>query len=343
MMKEFPKKQLERMLDLTFQEGIAQHCKGTDPDFNQPSSIDDNARALIVLSRMYPYFDDGGAHEIYLNFIKDAKRRDGFFNNYQTFDGKWILDKVPEQDCFGRAMWALAEFSESDYPRRERDEARDLFFYSLTTCEKLTHPKSIAFGMIALSSFLGNGIEEETQYYNKILSVELKNRFKESSCDSWNWFSNKMTYCNARMPHALFLAGDYFCDKAMKKIGSDAMNFLISKSFDDDVFNAIGNSSWYKKGCVKSRFDQQSIEAGAMVEACVCGYDVVGNEEYYHRAEEAFDWFKGRNIAKQCLLSDNGGVYDSITEHGVNINQGAESLLSYLMASTVLEEHSLTP
>jgi hypothetical protein len=339
MKKEIPKQQLERLLEMTLPEGIVQHCEGEKFNFKFPSSIDDNTRALIILSRLYPEFNDGGTHEIYLNFIKDARRKDGFFNNYKSLNGEWKADKVVSQDCFGRAMWALSEFIDSEYPQKERDEAEDLFFQSLDLIRELSFPLSMVFTSIGLSKYLENSSEEEIFYFNFNLTERLKKKFLERRDETWRWFSDKMTYCNARFPQAMFLGGGVLKNEMLKIVGVDSMDFLIQESFDDeDRFNAIGNSNWYMGGERKSIYDQQTIEAGAMVEACVCGYKITGYEEYLRGANNVFDWFKGKNIGRHYMLAENGGVYDGITKNGYNTNQGAESLISYLMASTSLNK-----
>ena len=58
---------------------------------------------------------------------------------------------------------------------------------------------------------------------------------------------------------------------------------------------------------------------------------------YKKYAKKAFQWFSGKNIFRKSMMDSSGGVYDAITENGINKNQGAESLLSYLLAATKLE------
>jgi len=52
----------------------------------------------------------------------------------------------------------------------------------------------------------------------------------------------------------------------------------------------------------------------------------------------AFDWFFGNNLSKQMVYTHStGGTYDGVQEEGVNLNQGAESTIAYLLARLIME------
>ena len=54
----------------------------------------------------------------------------------------------------------------------------------------------------------------------------------------------------------------------------------------------------------------------------------------------AFEWFLGRNQLAQVMYNRaSGGCYDGLEEHSVNLNQGAESTVCYLLARTTMECH----
>jgi hypothetical protein len=54
--------------------------------------------------------------------------------------------------------------------------------------------------------------------------------------------------------------------------------------------------------------------------------------------EVAFSWFLGNNQLGQTIYNPaSAGCYDGLEEHQVNLNQGAESVVSYLMARMTLE------
>jgi hypothetical protein len=65
---------------------------------------------------------------------------------------------------------------------------------------------------------------------------------------------------------------------------------------------------------------------------------VFKNNDYKQKAEIAFNWFLGNNHLHQIVYNPcTGGCYDGVEEHNVNLNQGAESTLSYLIARLTLE------
>ena len=83
----------------------------------------------------------------------------------------------------------------------------------------------------------------------------------------------------------------------------------------------------------KARFDQQPVEAGATVSACLEAYRATGDERWRTQAWAAFNWFLGDNDLKTALYdATTGGCRDGLHPDRANENQGAESTLSFLMA-----------
>ena len=55
--------------------------------------------------------------------------------------------------------------------------------------------------------------------------------------------------------------------------------------------------------------------------------------------EKSFNWFLGTNHLNQIIYNPcTGGCYDGLENDYVNLNQGAESTVSYLMARLTLEK-----
>ena len=68
-------------------------------------------------------------------------------------------------------------------------------------------------------------------------------------------------------------------------------------------------------------------------------YSVFKVEDYFAKIQTAFDWFLGNNHLQQIIYNPaTGGCYDGLEEDYVNLNQGAESTVSYLMARLTLEK-----
>ena len=340
---KFIGKQLERLVLMTDNIGMIQHSKFDEPNLFHGYSIDDNARALIVLSRLFPDYYDMSLENLYFNYLVSARRDDGFFHNFKDCDNRWIVEEpIALRDCLGRVMWGFSEFVSYKPESEMVRTAKELFFQALPIAKGVDTPLSIAFSLIALSKFPHASTNRDIAFTGKDLALKFKGYFKKYSDSSWRWPSNYMTYCNARIPHSLMLWGNVAKDRDCLNLGLESLNFLIDKSFSQGIFEAVGNKGWYKKNGEKSKYDEQTIEAGSMVEACCYANLVTRDYRYNLNAQKAFSWFNGKNKKNIGMLESMGGVYDSITETGVNRNQGAESLLSYLMAVTSIYKENLS-
>src|SRR6185503_14083785 len=88
-----------------------------------------------------------------------------------------------------------------------------------------------------------------------------------------------------------------------------------------------------QRGNHRATFDQQPIEAHSMVSACLEAHRATGDSFWYETACRVFDWFLGLNDLGLELYSPNsGGCYDALHVDRVNQNQGAESLLAFLLS-----------
>ncbi|MDE0879668.1 MAG: glycosyltransferase family 4 protein, partial [Sphingomonas bacterium] len=97
---------VERMSDAT---GMLQHSIYSVPDRRHGYCIDDNARALMLMSAL-PDLDDERRDKwmtIYASFVQYAWNPDERrFRNFMNFDRTWCED-VGSEDSNGRAIWAL--------------------------------------------------------------------------------------------------------------------------------------------------------------------------------------------------------------------------------------------
>ena len=118
-----------------------------------------------------------------------------------------------------------------------------------------------------------------------------------------------------------------------KEIALESFNFLLSKTFNENGIEVISNKSWLKKGESAGHFGEQPIDVAYTIMTLSRFYDVFGDEEYLIKMETAFNWFLGNNRLHQIIYNPcTGGCYDGLEETHVNLNQGAESTISYLMA-----------
>ena len=87
-------------------------------------------------------------------------------------------------------------------------------------------------------------------------------------------------------------------------------------------------------------FGQQPIEAGYLTNAYVTAYEITGDKRYLQHAYHAFEWFLGRNRLGLPLYDfHTGAVADGFDSHGINENQGAESLICFLLALLSLNRY----
>ncbi len=167
-----------------------------------------------------------------------------------------------------------------------------------------------------------------THYADFLLTL-----FNSNSTNDWQWFEQSLTYSNAVLPEALLLAFKITGKQSYFKAGQAALNFLISQSFQGDICVPVGQSGWYKRGGKKEIYDQQPEEVAALVQTLKTMHNLSGNIFYLQKMTQAFNWFLGNNLLNQVVYSqDTGGCYDGLGERHINLNQGAESTISYLLA-----------
>ena len=171
------------------------------------------------------------------------------------------------------------------------------------------------------------------------LADSLVKRYQDEDKDDWHWFEPYLTYDNARLPQALFEAYSTTGKQKYLDVAKESMAFLLKTQMINDVFVPIGNDGWYRRGENRAIYDQQPLEAAAMVEAAVDAFYATKDKSYLEIANTTFEWFLGRNSRKiQVYSPETGGCFDGLAPEKVNMNQGAESSISYLLARLKLEE-----
>ncbi len=171
------------------------------------------------------------------------------------------------------------------------------------------------------------------QGYISKLAASLAEQYDLHNDGDWHWFEDSMTYCNATLPWAMLVAYQITKEKRFREIGFQSLNFLKSKTFTKDYFKPIGCNGWLQKGKEPAEFDEQPVEACEMTLAFLEAYAVSKNKKFLSRAKTCFSWYRGNNSEKLCLLDqETGGCYDGIEPDGLNLNQGAESVVSFWIA-----------
>lgn len=330
---------LTHLSTLTDDTGLFQHAIYSIPNRFHGYCADDNARALIVAIMNWQLFKDESIIpliHVYLSFLNYAfNRQNQRVRNFMSYNRQW-LEEVGSEDSHGRTIWALGYTLA--YPPGDAvlGLASRLFKQALGVTLSFTSPRAWAYTILGSLYYLKhfNGATEARRVIEK-LSQKLLGLFQTKAQEGWFWCEEIVTYDNARLPQALIAAGDYLDDEKMVATGLKALNWLINIQTDPvkKHLSLIGNNGWYRYGGEKARFDQQPLEAAALVAACYQAYLATKDTRWRKYMEWAFSWFFGNNDINQVIYDFTaGGCYDGLQPGGVNQNQGGESTVSLLLA-----------
>ncbi len=334
-----PKPSMDYIRKLTTRWGILEHGALRIPNEAEGYTIDDNAKALIVTLA----HGDRSLIRRYLAFLCQAERG-GLLYNDRSANGTW-QGEAGIGDWWGKALWALGNLLRMQLSTLLVKQGRQLFSQLYPRVPELHSPRAIAYATLGLAMLAGNpvlgGLTAAT-LDDTIggLTAKLKALFQEQAREEWRWFEPSLTYDNARLPQALLAAARCSVDQQAKAVGLQSLDWLLSQTFDPtrNCFSFVGCNGWYPRGGSRATFDQQPVEAGATVEACVMAYQLTGAERYRQLAEQAFAWYHGSNVLYQSLVDVRAGaVFDGLTPQGVNRNRGAEAVLSYHLAHLALQ------
>lgn len=335
-----PEIKLDHLLRMTDGVGMLQHSRFTVSDREHGYCVDDNARALIVAvatKDLQPR--DASLNDlvsVYLSFLGHAfNSNTGLFRNFMSYERCW-LEEVGSEDSHGRALWGLGNAAALGLNEGQVSHAADLFQRALPAVEHFTAPRSIAFAIIGIHAFLSSDHENsQIETICRTLSNKLMQWFRNTASEDWPWCEETLTYDNARLPQALLLSGQWLGDDEMVQIALRTLTWLKKIQHDESgcFFAAVGNDGWFARGGKKAQFDQQPIEAAAMVDACIEAFNITRDEEWVTYAYRCLNWYLGDNELHISLYDHaTGGCRDGLEEQGANENQGAESTLCWLMA-----------
>lgn len=317
---------------------------------NTGYTLDDNARALIAVC-MY-YASTGDIKSInyiweYLNFIKHCQQPDGDFLNYTDQDNQFTNqnDEVNLEDSNGRAIWALgyllslAEF----LPKEVISMADKMIEKTFLRIDSMHSTRAMAFSIKGLYYYNQTMNSPENLVLIRTLANRLVQMFKHESGKNWVWFESYLTYANSILPEALLYAWMLTGETIYINTAKRSFNFLLSQIFNENGIEVISNKKWLKKGQKPHPFGEQPIDVAYTIMTLSKFYDVLKDEDYRLKMDIAFNWFLGQNRLHQIIYNPcTGGCYDGLEESNVNLNQGAESTVSYLMARLTIGQYVLS-
>jgi glycosyltransferase involved in cell wall biosynthesis len=335
-----PEVNLAHLRAMTDDTGMLQHAAWSVPRYEDGYCVDDNARALLLTSvleqaRIEPAHATRALHTRYLAFVRHAFDPEfGRFRNFLSYARHWA-DELGSEDSHGRAVWALGTVVGRSHDRGMRGLAYELLQSALPATLTFTSPRAWAYTLLGLyeSAHAHEG-GDAVHPLVITLAQRLLDVYQRTATADWPWFEESLTYCNARLPQALMVAGEMLHNDAMKRAGIDSLTWLaMTQRNAEGLFAPIGSNGFFVRGGTKSAFDQQPVEACGMVAACLQALAQTGDTVWATRARCAFDWFLGQNELGQWLFdAGTGGCRDGLHPERPNENQGAESTLSFLMA-----------
>jgi glycosyltransferase involved in cell wall biosynthesis len=333
-----PEINLQHMRVMTDGTGILQHAKYSIPDRTHGYCVDDNARALIVAAMYYSLHQDREVIPLiqtYLSFLHYSfNPENGRFRNFMSYDRRW-LEEIGSDDSHGRSIWGLGVAIQHAPHDSIRNMAVRLFLDGLTVVENFKSPRSWAFVIIGLHAYMEVfGGDTTARRLRTLFAEKLFRLFQEGSHVDWLWCEDTLTYANAKLPHALILAGQWIPSPEMFKMGIDALTWLLEKQHaPEGHLSVIGNLNWHSREGLTSNFDQQPIEVMGLIGACAAAFRATGEIKWLDQGHRCLSWFLGNNdLNEQIYDFKTGGCCDGIQPTGVNANQGAESTLSWLIS-----------
>ncbi len=336
---ELPPLKLDHLLIMTDDTGMLQHAVFNIPNFEQGYTIDDNSRALIVSILLEELLNGASAKlsSRYLAFILFALNlENGHFRNFLDYHRNWLEDKGSD-DSHGRTIWALGTVLGKSKNPAFQSIAGNLFEKALPVILNMTSPRAWSFALLGIDEYSRNFEgDSKVSHIRTDLAGRLLALYTLNRLDEWRWFENSLSYCNATLPHALLISGSSMSNNDMVNAGLESLTWLADLQKSDSEgghFVPIGSEGFYTKNGVRARFDQQPVEAQAMVSASLEAYRITGEKSWLKEARRSFDWFLGRNDLNLSLYDPlTGGCRDGLHSDRLNENQGAESTLAFLQS-----------
>ncbi len=346
---KIPDINLDHIKRLTTDFGMIQFSKLNNPDLDSGYTLDDNARALIAMCQHYQLTknaDDLVYIQTYLDFIKFCQQPDGNFLNYVDKQRLFTKqnDEVNLADAYGRTIWALgfAISLKSVLPSEIITEADLIIQKALVNAAAVHSTRAMAFTIKGLFYYNTNSRKPGKIALIRELANRLVQMFRHESDQNWRWFESYLTYANGILPEALLLAWLATGDLAYKEISKLTFDFLLTKTFNKKRIHVISNIGWLYKdqpAYPDTIGAQQPIDVSYTIIALNSFYSVFKSQDYLDKMQISFDWFQGNNHLNQIIYNPcTGGCYDGLEKNYVNLNQGAESAVSYLMARLTVEK-----
>jgi glycosyltransferase involved in cell wall biosynthesis len=334
-----PDVKLDHLRALTDDTGILQHAIYTVPNRNHGYCTDDNARALVAAMLYWELTEDesilplASKYLSFLHYAYDAERR--HFRNLFSYDRHWEAGLEFSDDVLGRSLWGLGATVAIAPNEGTLALASRMFCSALATIEGVSSPRAWAFTLVGIHYYLRRfSGDSYVRRSREALASRLYAEFEKHGTEEWAWCEDTVTYANGKLPHALLLSGQWLPAPAMIEQGLKALRWLLARQTDGrDRLNLIGNQGWMTRDGTRAQFDQQPIDAMALVEACAEAYRCTKDGFWLRKVNWCLEWFLGNNVTESVIYdASTGGCRDGLHANGPNLNEGAESTLAWLIS-----------
>ena len=346
---------LQHLRRLSDDVGLIQHATFDTPNRHEGYCTDDNTRALLLMLHLQrgtaadgsAAFDSEIDRQIeslasrYRAFVDySINPATGSIRNFMSYDRRW-LETRGSDDCIGRVAWTLGacvDWGNADVS----SWAANHFDSVLQQCARSTSPRTWSFAVLGACHYQKQfaGERNTTQVLNQLVHrlVDLHDRVADAK---WNWLEESLTYDNAKIPHALIVAGRMLDQPEWIDRGSAMLRWVCRlQTSPEGYFRPIGNTGFYNRGERLPTHDQQPLEAWATLSACLEAFDAQREDHWIAEAQRSLGWFLGCNDLGTSLVDiGRGACHDGLQFDRVNRNQGAESTLAWLLAATEWINH----
>ncbi len=341
---DLPEPPLDHLQRLTDDTGLYQHAIFTIPDRRHGYCTDDNARAAIAMAKYYAQYSEPEAlrlFDIYLSFICHSQSPNGTIKNFMNFDRTWRPSE-PVHDALGRSLWAFGTIMAKPPLPKYLSIIKDCFDRSVKHVPTL-YARGKAYSIFGMAEYLKHfpGASDIKRYL-AMAADDIAVQFETHSRESWNWFEDVLSYDNAVLPNAMFVAASATGEERYLDIAKLSSRFLLDNIFNGEHFSFVGCKGWYRRGQNKANFDQQPIEVASTIMMLEAAYKATSDSSLLKLQKKAFDWFLGQNdIHIPVYDFRTKGCYDGLQRGGVNLNQGAESMVCFLLSLlSIVESYS---
>jgi glycosyltransferase involved in cell wall biosynthesis len=334
---------LEGIRRMTDNCGMLQHSLFDVPNRHHGYCLDDNARALLLMNRLPGAPDEERIRlaRTYAAFLEHAWRPDlQCFRNFMSYERTWLEDKGSDDSC-GRAFWSACVTAVDGPTLGLRRWGRSLVDRVSSHLSEISWPRSDAFILLGLCALEKGGLQSRTtERLLKEKSARLASSLDGRRGSEWDWFEDTLSYDNSRLSEALIRVGMAVEDEALQQTGLRSLRWLCHiNSGADGTFHPVGTQSFGLRRQPPAVFDQQPLEAAAMIDACAAALSSDGDPTWIAQARSALRWFAGANDLGFALTDAGAGeCFDGLAASGVNPNQGAESVLARQLAICAMHD-----